>query len=68
MEVGIRSLGKAIDDADHNNSSVDHNESAVMRYIDGYHKEYKQALDRLPPSLTPQVLKEGYCMLNDNTF
>jgi hypothetical protein len=39
MEVGIRSLGKAIDDADHNNSFVDRNESAAMCDIDGYHKE-----------------------------
>jgi hypothetical protein len=58
MEVGIRSLGETTDDADHNNSSMDRNESAAMRYIDGY---YKQALDRLPPPLTPRVLKAGFC-------
>jgi hypothetical protein len=61
MEVGIRSLGKAIDDADHSNSTVegiDRNESAAMRYIRGY---YKQALSRLPPSLTRRVLKAGFC-------
>jgi hypothetical protein len=58
MEVGIRSLGETTDDADHSNSSVDRNKSAAMRYIDGY---YKQALDRLPPSLTPRVLKAGFC-------
>ncbi|CAN6293183.1 unnamed protein product [Urochloa humidicola] len=61
MDVGFPSLHKAIDDADHCDSSLegaDRNESEVMGYIDGY---YKEALERLPPSLIPRVLEAGFC-------
>ncbi|KAK3153972.1 hypothetical protein QOZ80_2BG0184040 [Eleusine coracana subsp. coracana] len=61
MDAGLRRIHEAVCDVRKRNYSregVGSIRSAVMSYIHGY---YKDALDRVPPSLIPLIKKAGFC-------
>lgn len=61
MELGLRRIHQDVHDVRKKNYSregVESIRSAVMSYIHGY---YKDALDRVPPSVIPLIKRAGFC-------